>query len=336
MRSFARTKRLAGTLAVSAAALFASSPAGAFCRTKTVLAPANFDSTLKGCFEGGVPLFWRNACVGYDVHDPPSRKVSYDDASNAISIAFTRWTGASCPTDGIGRSRASIDVRDLGPVACATVEQLPNKDNQATHNQNVIIFRDDEWIHGPEVLGLTIVSFLKETGEILGADMEINTKDMEPVTFRDPDPVDNVARVDGKKAYDFLSIVTHEAGHFLGIAHSEKKEATMYARYNPGEVYFRDLAPDDVNAVCSIYRPDGTRPVLGDKIYSAPGCDPTPRGGLSRECDSPSSSCEVGRAPGRDASCAVGWALAAALGLSVARRGREANAPREKGVGPGP
>ena len=292
------------------AALVAPTKAQAFCRTMTVRAPADYDPTSTGkCFEGGVPLFWRNACIGYSVHDPPSKRVSYDDASNNLSIAFTVWTGASCPTEGTGRSRASIDVRDLGPVGCEVVQY---KGRAA--NQNVLVFRDDTWPYGPQVLGLTTVVFAPDTGEIFGADMEINTKDMEPIAFRDP--------VD--KAYDFLSVTTHEAGHFLGIGHSDSKGSTMFARYDKGETHQRILSPDDVNAVCSIYRPDGTRAVLGDKVTVAPGCDPTPRGGFTRDCeDAPSGKlCAVGSTPGRGASNAAGWTLVMALGIYGVRRGR--------------
>jgi len=276
-----------------------------------VRAPADFDPTAEGaCFGGGgLPLFWRNACIGYDVHYPPSKRVSYDDASNSLSIAFTRWTGASCPTAGTGRSRVSIDVRDLGPVACDAKQTVAG-----APNQNVVIFRDDSWEYGPQVLGLTTVKFSTVTGEIFGADMEINTKDMDPIAFRDP--------VD-KNQYDFLSVVTHEAGHFLGVGHSDIKGSTMYARYDKGETYQRILSPDDVNAICFIYRPDGTRLVLNDSLYAAPGCDPTPRGGFTRECeDAPTTGlCSAGRV-GRHPPAEAGWALGVALCLSLVRRAR--------------
>lgn len=274
----------------------------------TVRSPADYDPVAVGkCFDQGLPLFWKNACIGYNVHDPPSRRVAFEDASNALSEAFTRWTGASCPTEGTGRSRASIDVRDLGPVSCDAVQY-----KSGAANQNVVPFRDDTWPYGAQVLGLTTVVFAPETGEIFGADMEINTKDMDPIAFRDP--------VD-KNAYDFLSVATHEAGHFLGIAHSDSKEATMFARYEKGDTHQRHLTADDVSAVCTVYRPDGSRAVLGDKVTVAPGCDSTPRGGFTRTCDdAPSKTlCSVGRSPGGTVSHG-GWSIALGLVLYVVRR----------------
>jgi hypothetical protein len=289
-------------------------PAHAFCRTMTVLAPADYDPTQTGtCFQGGLPLFWRNACVGYSIHDPPSRKISYDDASNAMSVAFTRWTGATCPTEGDGRSRTSIDVRDLGPVTCDAVQQ-----KSRAPNQNVIVFRDDTWPHPAQVLGLTTVVFAPDTGEIYGADMEINTKDMDPFVVRDPVP---------EGAYDFLSVVTHEAGHFLGIAHSDVKGATMHARLDKGQTSPRILASDDVNAICTVYRPDGTRAVLGNKVTVAPGCDPTPRGGFTHDCvDASKAICAAGRTLGHAGSGAGPLAALLGLGLVASRRRHAASA----------
>lgn len=256
----------------------ASADARAYCRTRTVATEPGFDpSEAGGCSQAGVPLFWRNSCVGYNTHDPPSKKISYDDASNLISIAFTRWTGATCPTGGAGRSRPSIDVRDLGPASCEAIQY-----KSGVPNQNVIVFRDSGWKHGSQVLGLTIVTFSPENGEIYGADMEMNMQDTEPLALRDP-----VA----PSEYDFLAIATHEAGHFLGIAHSEVKPSTMSASYKAGETFQRNLSSDDIAAVCETYRPNGDRAVLTGKVSAAPGCDPTPRGGFSRECAEVTQGC---------------------------------------------
>src|SRR5262249_27746378 len=109
-------------------------PAAAFCRTTTEKSPPDYGATIRGCWAKGVPLFWKNACVGYSLQKDASRKVTYDEAADAMSTAFTRWTGATCPTDGTGRSRPSIDVRDLGPVECGNVEYV-----SGVPNQNVIL-----------------------------------------------------------------------------------------------------------------------------------------------------------------------------------------------------
>jgi hypothetical protein len=289
-----------------------STEAGAFCRTTTVKSPPDYDATVSGCWAPGVPLFWRNACLGYSIQRTASRHIDYEDAADLLSTAFTRWTGATCPTDGAGRSRTSIDVRDLGPADCSKVEYV-----SGVANQNVILFRDDTWKYGKSVLGLTTVVYNPDTGEIYNADMEINTLDMDPLVTHDPVSPDG---------YDFLSVVTHEAGHFLGIAHSDVLGSTMYARYDQGQTSMRYLSPDDISAICTVYRPDGDRAVLNGKVTQAPQCDPTPRGGYSPQCQEKKSGCSVSAlGPVTPSSTAPLGALACAVGacaLLLARRSR--------------
>ncbi len=251
-----------------------TAPAAAFCRTTTVPVAPDFQPRPDKCWEQGNPLFWRNSCVSYSIQRTASRQVAFDDAANNASRAFTKWTGVSCPTDGEGRSRVSIDVRDLGPVDCGDVDY-----NTTGANQNVIVFRDDRWPHGntTNTLALTTVTFAPDTGEIFDADLEVNTFDQR-VTLTDPVPSDG---------YDFSSIITHEAGHFLGLAHSGDPRATMNASYTPGATAMRNLTADDVAGICSIYRPDGTRAVLSGKVTPGPQCDPTPRRGFTEECAEP-------------------------------------------------
>lgn len=289
--------------------LAAPSVAGAFCRTTTVPVAADFSPTRERCWTNGFPLFWRNSCVSYSIQKLASRQVAYDDAANAFSRAFTKWTGSTCPSENVGRSRVSIDVRDLGPVECPEVDY-----NQSGGNQNVIVFRDDKWPHGDtaNTLALTTVTFNPNTGEIYDADMEINTKERK-VTLVDPVP---------KDGYDFESIVTHEAGHFLGLAHSGDSLAAMYANYVPGATAMRNLTSDDVAGICSIYRPDGTRVVLDEKITKGPSCDPTPRHGFIRECAAPKTSGCLGNTVAPAGTHAHWGVVGAALVLSGLRRRR--------------
>ncbi|MBX3211282.1 MAG: matrixin family metalloprotease [Labilithrix sp.] len=307
MSSAVRGRRL-GAFALASALLSTAPSADAFCRTTTEKSPPDYDAVGAGCWGRGVPLFWRNACLGYSMHRSASRKISYEDAANALSTAFTRWTGATCPTEGTGRSRASIDVRDLGPVECGNIEY-----KSGVANQNVIVFRDETWKYSQSVLGLTTVVYNPETGEIYNADMEINTLDMEPLAVRDPVAPD---------AYDFASVVTHEAGHFLGIAHSDVPGSTMYARYDQGQTSMRNLAPDDISAICTVYRPDGDRAVLNGKVTQAPQCDPTPRGGYASECQEKPTGCAASTSPAKPAAGGLAAALALAATLIARRRAR--------------
>jgi hypothetical protein len=105
--------------------------------------------------------------------------------------------------------------------------------------------------------------------------------------------------------YDFDSIVTHETGHFLGMAHSDDYHATMYAQYSPGDEAMRSLTVDDTTGICSIYHPDGTRSVATAVASSGSlaelTCDPTPRHGFTSQCMS-SGGCSIGAGNVDDAS----------------------------------
>jgi len=277
LRRTHRLARLSLALALGAQIGVNARDASAFCRSTTVPVASNFQPQRDRCWTEGVPLFWKNTCIGYSMHRAASTKVAYDDAANALSLAFSKWTGASCPTDGTGTSRVSVDVRDLGPVDCGAV-----KYNATFGNQNVIVFRDDLWNKNDSsnTLALTTVTFDKDTGEIFDADMEINTFD-HVVELRDPVPAGG---------YDFASIVTHEAGHFLGIAHSGDPNAVMYSQYRPGTTSLRYLTQDDISGICTVYRPDGTRAVLDMKQTGGSTCDPVPRHGFVSECAPPAES----------------------------------------------
>jgi hypothetical protein len=284
-----RSPAIAGLVVLSA--WLGAADARAYCRTTTCPLPPDFSPHGGTCtppdFESycaslhpavkSLPIWWRNACVSYDLQKDASRQVPYDVASKLVAAAFAKWTNVTCPDGTDGGSRASIDVRDLGPVSCGEVQY-----NQDHGNAHVIVFRDDRWPHDDanNTLGLTTMTFDVDTGEIYDADMEINAT----VRLAVGDPVPS----DG---YDLQSVIAHEAGHFFGLAHSGDEHATMFAAYRPGSTVKRTLTADDTSGLCAIYEAGGLRnvgasvagPIHEDK------CDPTPRHGFSTECaDGPS------------------------------------------------
>jgi len=286
------------------AALFCAAPeASAFCRTMSQAVDPSFTPTPEQpCWTGGNPLYWKNACVGYSIQENASRQVSFDDAARVMAAAFSQWTNASCPTTTAGSSKASIDVRFLGAVGCHQVQY-----NQNGGNANVIMFDDDGWPHNDSnnTLGLTTVTYNKTTGELYDADMELNTAQASLTVNGDVPP-------DG---FDFQSIVTHESGHFLGLAHSPDAHATMFAHYTQGSTSMRNLAADDVQGICTIYSPDGTRSTTDGALPEGP-CDPTPRHGYSGVCGG-GGGCAA--SPGMPTSF---WSWGALVGLVAMALGR--------------
>lgn len=287
----APARRLAAALGVAALVLLGPRAASAFCRTTTVPIPASYSPT-RGCFDQGLPLFWRNACVGYSVNKAGSKQAPLDDATRIVDAAYATWNGITCAATG---ETVGIAASNLGAVSCAEVRYNPTGPNQ-----NLIVFRDDAWPYSDpnNTLGLTTVTFNAENGEIYDADMEINSAGA-TLSITDQVPAGG---------FDLLSVITHEAGHFFGIAHATNASSTMFASYKPGSIAQRTLAADDQAGLCAIY-PTATQRVV-DKSVSASGfvtadaCDPTPRHGFSSGCESnpaPSEDgggCAMGAAPG--------------------------------------
>jgi hypothetical protein len=316
--------------------LGAERPAHAFCRTSTCPLPPDFSPSSAGCQPAGfaeycaalappvvpLPIWWRNACQSYDIQQDASVQVPYAVAVQSFATSFSKWTGAACPDGG----SPSVSVTNLGPVACDEVHYNDNTTGQG--NQHVIIFRDDGWPYPNDLnntLGLTTITFDPDTGEIYDADMEINST--VPLTVSGPVPADG---------NDFMSIITHESGHFFGMAHSNDDLATMYAHYSPGSTYMRNLTSDDTAGICTIYPPGGVRtvdPSVADGgVIAQDPCDPTPRHGFQSACVEPPSAksggCTIETASGAQGSGGGGLArlgllasaIAGAVYLSRARR----------------
>jgi hypothetical protein len=209
-------------------------------------------------------LYWKNLCTGYSLQQDasPLRHVTLDQATQIAAQAFARWGAAGC-----SGGAPSIAAHDEGPVACGLVEY-----DTAGPNQHVIVFRDEGWPYSDSsnTIGLTTITFDATSGEIFDADMEINSHDFDLVATT-PVPAGS---------YDLASVVTHEAGHFLGLAHSADTGAVMYAHYRPGE---STLTADDVEGICSIYPHGGGRTTTAGALTGGK-CDPTPRHGFSTKC----------------------------------------------------
>jgi hypothetical protein len=309
-----RARAAAGACAaLGLAALLLPSPALAFCRTG--VCPDTQETSAvctppqpSGCSVPVIPLVWPSPCVSYSIQEDASSQLSLAETEAIFEQAFAAWTQAEC--DGVGAPR--IELSYTGPVACDEQEY-----NKTKRNANIIMFRDDGWPYegSANTLALTTVTYNKNTGDIYDADMELNSFDVEFSTS------------DAKISFDLLSVATHEAGHFLGLSHSQESEATMYADYRPGTTWLRDLHDDDRAGICAAYPP-------GEPIKA---CDPTPRHGFSSQCavDQPkeeTSGCALAPASVAPASAApLGGgrgaglplaALAALLGAAARRASR--------------
>jgi MYXO-CTERM domain-containing protein len=310
------TERVTVRYAVAAAfglgLALAPTAAAAYCHTS--VCPNEKSSTLcnppkaSDC-AGGAPLRWVQGCMGFSIQEggSPKNDLTAAQVGAMVQTALETWTKASC-----GTGKPSMRVQNLGTVVCN--QKTYNKD---APNANIVLFHDDKWPYenSPNTLALTTVTFASKTdanaqaGAIFDTDLEINGTVNLVV---DADAVGNA-----KNVYDLPSILAHEGGHILGLAHSSVGTATMFFSYEQGKTWMRDLDPDDVAAICDTYPP-------GQDVSA---CDTTPRHGYSNECptvvESKGCSCDLGpRRGGPPPEAAL-----ALLGLLIAaRRARHAPA----------
>jgi MYXO-CTERM domain-containing protein len=316
MRS--RTNLVATVVVAGFAAL--PMPAAAYVRTVT---------------ETGAPTAWDNpnVTIEFSLGSPPP-VLSAGGFLDAAQQAGVAWSDASL--DGVDRcSSMNLTVESVSDVAGPVGMDYHNR----------LIFRQGGWCrdplpadgacYDPSALALTTVFQLRDSGQILDADLEVNATDF---TWGDFVGSPELFAYDTQ---DFQGAITHEFGHVIGLDHTcfspgetfgdgtlkprpvDNKgnpvpdcsegsllpptitDATMYVSVDSprAEVDLRSLSPDDVQGACDIY------PVGGG------GC-----------------SCTAEPGHGFSASLLVLLAMAALLLRRRQRRGTQAGTPPAPGA----
>jgi hypothetical protein len=263
-------------------------PAAAWCRSTTCKGEA-CATNAEGCIIAGKPLGWNRRCIGYSVQVGGTNSLPEAAVRDAVRKAFGTWSTVVCPNG----KPVGLHLAELAPTPCGNAEYDPQGPNV-----NAILFRDGAWSYkGIENnVAKTTAHYDPATGVIHDADIEVNTAN------------NHYTVGDGVVKYDLQTVLTHEIGHFLGLAHSPNPWAVMSATYEPGSLSGRELDADDIEAICALYPPDGSSAV----------CDYTPEGGEDR-CDGShvASACSMRRS----APAAAGlWLLSTAAGLLCWRR----------------
>lgn len=213
-----RAPRHLRALAIVALALAVAGPSAAWEQTQS---------------QQGLPLAWPGSCYHYSLNEAGSDDFAFDELEQLVADAFDTWSAVEC----------SYFRFEATPPASVD-EQVFNDDKG---NVNLLVWRetDDEWPYSPAVIALTSVHYDPATGEIRDVDIEFNGWDF---AFAAAD-----AYPDGTALVDLPSTVTHEIGHTLGLDHSDDLTATMAPYADPGSVFKRTLAADDIDGLCAIY-----------------------------------------------------------------------------------
>jgi hypothetical protein len=231
------------SLLLGGVVLGAASSAAAYCRTTTE-DPLQSDCTA--CSDTGKPLYWAISSPRYIFNQ--SGFANVDDAvlRAAIQRSFARWNAIECEEDA--RS-VPIGLNIQVKPGTTTLEVGPKSDEP---NDNVIVyFSGERWLSdptlNPSAYALTAIWFNKLNGEILGADMHFNGGMGKFGVCDDNGCPDDYV--------DIENVATHEAGHFIGLAHSTVEGSTMWCSADKSEVEKRTLSKDDIKGACAVYPP---------------------------------------------------------------------------------
>jgi hypothetical protein len=251
-----------GAVAGLFAIVTSAHPAQAYCRS-TACEPSLEDCTTddKGCPRSGPPLSWKALPLPYRFHAGGTNKLDMDKVREASRRAFDAWSNVTC-----SGKRTSLRFEEGADIPGTQPLTGPAKAKVSFG----IYFRDDDWPYddGEESLALTNQTYGKTNGFIDYSSIEVNTTTR---TYR---------LSDADQGIDFQAVLTHEVGHYIGLAHSSVDGSIMAPSYcqssdrcNGSTDQARALADDDIMAVCALYPPSG----IAGVSYEAP----------------PSSSCTV-------------------------------------------
>jgi hypothetical protein len=226
------------------------------------------------------PLHREDGCIHFTIDAAGTAQLPGDSEMTAFDRAFVTWKSA---TDSCGNLMLSRSIATNVPYGADGIESVHFHDDRwcrpASDGVPEICYPDD-------VAAMTRVVFIDnpsadDDGRIIEADMEINAVDYAL-------QLDGVTTTSTGTPIDLVSVVTHEIGHALGLAHdcasgdgswpedadgnpvpscddadAAHVAATMYVSIPPNDISRRQLQPSDIEAACIAVAPSHCTPVTG-------------------------------------------------------------------------
>lgn len=177
--------------------------------------------------------------IPYAIQANSARRMALDELELALEASFDSWSAPSC---------SSLEFEYKGEVDAGTELKAVNQ---------IVVVSSDWPAQSLDAVGLTTMFYNPKNGVISHGKIELNEAEFEFVDVR-------ANSCNFTTEYDLQAVLTHEVGHFIGLAHVS--EAYRQQRIDLGEdpptmspevfecdEQFRTLEADDLEAVCYIY-----------------------------------------------------------------------------------
>ena len=229
-----REALVALALLLSLGSALAPASARAWCQMTT---SNDAPTAAMPCVTDGEPLAWRTGCMAYAVDERGGIDLTAAQIEGVLDRSFRTWMSVTC--DG-----ASPGFDILGYVERATCQDAQYRGNRGNVNVVAMVSDWEERDYDPSAYAITTVWHNTDTGTILDVDVLVNEQLGPYAICPDTGCLPALPR---NQVVDLENVLTHELGHFFGIAHSDIPNATMYLSAARGETLTL-LQPNPTNA----------------------------------------------------------------------------------------
>lgn len=173
-----------------------------------------------------------DACVAWAVAAVDSREQPLQRLRPAVGRGLAQWQAADC---------LSLCLQEGDPAEPDSLGFDPDAESSETLILWVASEADWRSRHSQLAIAVTTIVSQPSTGLILDADIELNDFGDYRWSVEETD-------VDA----DVQSVVAHEFGHGLGLAHAGDPTAVMWGEWEPGWLA-RQLSDVDIAGLCTLY-----------------------------------------------------------------------------------